>query len=355
MRVRLLRYASDVSANRKFRKRLVVSNAYWALSFRANETSMEVFSLPATHVAALFEEETASRLKFRLGMQRKSNEYAWFLDSTKISDAELNLLVRTAFKELTSRSLQETHLSSEVKDAFLSGDVSLMAKLRALISDKHHFAEKLVVQQESLQADLARNIHDGAIGRLMVLKSSLLSKRAPATEEIVQDLDEVIESLRETCCNLSPRDLRDWGLAVIVQDLVSALAKRTGTDCDIAFSDQLPVLAPDVDLHVFRIIQESLINVEKHARATEVRVTMQAVGQDLVVEVRDNGKGMEPNRTHSGSGLSIMRERLELIRSNQAASLTVESVPDKGTCVRLIISTNRSPLNEAPTPASIHV
>ncbi len=335
--IRFLRYVSDVAARRTHRKRLVVSSSYWALSVRIGENSIELFSLPATHVAALFEEETATRLKFKLRCQKSGGSYGWFLDSARVEHAEINLLLRTAFKELTSRSLQEANLSGDHMEEIKSDDISLMGKLRALISDKYHFAEKLVVQQEAVQAEIARNIHDGAIGRLMVLKSGLLSCAPPRSEEIVDCINEAIDSLRETCRNLSPRDLRDWGLAVVAQDMVNGLAKRTSADCDIVVSETLPALATDVELNVFRIIQELLTNVEKHAGATEVRVTMQMDGEQFIIEVKDNGKGIA-SQANSGSGLNIMRERLELIRSTHPASLTINGGPGRGTCVKLVLS-----------------
>lgn len=348
LEVHFLRYEADSAVKRNFRYRLVASNAYWALSCRANENTIELFSLPATHVAALFEEETATRLKFRLRLQSKGKERIWLLDSSKIEQAELEFLLRAAFKELTSRSLQEAGVPADAQQMLESEDVSLTGRLRALIVDKHNIAEKLVIQQEMLQAEFARNIHDAAIGRLMILKSSLVSSKPPGPADIVEGLNEVIDSLRETCSSMTPRDLRDWGLAVVVQDLVMALAKRTGADCDVSLPETLPYLPPEVELNAYRIIQEALTNAEKHSQADKVRVNMKWTENKFVIEILDNGKGIGLNE-HKGSGMNIMRERVDLIKGSLPASITVDSAPETGTCIRLTLTPSAQTVTESAT------
>jgi signal transduction histidine kinase len=336
LHVSVLSYAPEKNARRMYKRRLLINTNFWALSLRQTDNSIELFSLPANHIAALVEEELLTRLKFKLQIQRKGTQFQCLMDSAALDDKELNLLVRTGFKELTSRSLQEAATLNGLSTLELHDEVSLMGKLKALISDKHHFASKLVLQQEALHSEISRNIHDGAIGRLMVLKSALASKTPANSDIILATIDEVVDSLRDTCANLCPRDLRDWGLAVVVQDLVQNMGKRTGIDCDVAISETLPQLAPEVELNVFRIIQESLTNCEKHAGADTVRVSINYEDSCLSVRISDDGRGL-PELASKGMGMSIMRERLELIRATQGATLKIGPGLQRGTSVELVL------------------
>ncbi|MBX9695516.1 MAG: hypothetical protein K2Z81_24235, partial [Cyanobacteria bacterium] len=307
---------------------------FWCLSLRFSSARAELFSFACVPLNIMENAEKIDARKFSLQLD---SSRGWLLESAPVDEDDFKLLCRTAFKDLTSRSLNALE-SGDCSNtmAGLAQDASLNGQVRALIKDKHQIAEKLVLQQESLQCDISREIHDAAIGRLMLLKSALMSRNPLPPAETVREIDSVVDTLREICNGLAPRDLRDWGLTTVIQDMVNRLADRTNADCDFSFSD-LPELPQDVTLQVFRIVQEALVNVEKHSCASVIRVSINRddTGK-ILVEIWDDGRGFR-DRGASGMGLSIMHERVDLIRTTYPASLAVDSTPGKGTIVRLLL------------------
>ena len=139
--------------------------------------------------------------------------------------------------------------------------------------------------------------------------------------------------------------MQEWGLRVGIEDLLDRVEKRTGLTINFSFEGELPNYPDLVSLHIFRVIQESLNNIEKHASANTVDVAIKASPKGKsVFTVSDNGAGFDPAKVRmeaDGShsmGLEGMRERVELIRCFYACDLHIESQPGKGTTVTLTVA-----------------
>jgi signal transduction histidine kinase len=338
--VRIIRYTHRERKNAGLR-RVILSTAFWSLSTKVRREAIEVFLLPAPHIAALPDEETIARLKFKLTARKKAGQILWFLDNTPVAQDDLRMLLRTCFRDMTNRSLQAAKESGAVDSIGSNADVSLTGKVRALISDKHHLSEKLVAQQENLLAELSRNMHDAVLGRLMVLQSYLEGSADEKASTAVQELESITRTIREICQNLAPRDLQDWGLPVVIEDLLESLAEQTGADCDLVLEGNLDI-DKELQLHVFRIIQESLTNIHKHAKAKKVRVLLDQNETRLVVEIRDDGRGFITHNVGSGIGFSSMRERVDLMQSRFPTAISVTSSVNNGTVVRLEIALSKA-------------
>jgi signal transduction histidine kinase len=164
------------------------------------------------------------------------------------------------------------------------------------------------------------------------LASRLPRRNAPLLERIRSTLelaDRIIQSVRRISTELRPGIL-DLGLAAAVEWQAQEFQARTGIQCKLRLLAQ-EVVAPDASTALFRILQETLTNVARHAKATRVEVVKQRVRDRLVLRIRDNGRGFDqadPSLSKS-LGLLGMRERAAIL----GGRVNITSAPGKGTTV----------------------
>ena len=209
--------------------------------------------------------------------------------------------------------------------------------------------------KESERLHLAREVHDDLGGNLTAIKIGLswLMRRLPADDDSLLTrtlyldnvVDQTIEATHRIASSLRPPVL-DFGI-------VSAIdwqLQRFGRNADIAIEFSAPKedipLDPDAAITVFRIVQEALTNVIKHARATRVSLTLALQGEALLLTIIDNGKGIQPTRSKSndnGFGLLGMTERATAL----GGELTIQPAKRRGTQISL-----RVPLPDTPASAA---
>lgn len=212
-------------------------------------------------------------------------------------------------------------------------------------------ALKLVARAASIRAQeaeryrLAREIHDGPA---QVLANAILglelceqiARRTPASvvDELVRLKSTVREGLievRRFIFDLRPSTLAERGLLVTLQRYVAEYANYSGIHVDLQLPSELATPAKDDEITLFRVVQESLQNVQKHARATQVTVRLAADDRGIVLEISDDGRGFTVGETEattrSGAGLGGMKERAAMV----GGELTIDSAPGAGTTVTL--------------------
>jgi len=202
--------------------------------------------------------------------------------------------------------------------------------------------EQLTVSRERNR--MARELHDTLAHSLSAVAVQLEAvdsalDDAPETARVllIKALAQTRSGLTETrramqALRASP--LEDLGLGLAIRNLAESTARRSGMAADIQIADPLPVLPPAVEQGVFRVAQEALLNVARHAGATHLRVQLEAT-DDLVLTVHDNGRGFDAQATGANGhfGLQGMRERAEMM----GGALEVQSAPATGTTVRLVL------------------
>ena len=196
--------------------------------------------------------------------------------------------------------------------------------------------------EEQERTRVARDLHDGA-GQVLtairidleVLGASLepdsaSHRRLAGTERLV---DEAIEELRRIAVALRPAPLDRLLLVESLEELARAMASRSGLEVSFE-ADPVPGSLPAVvESSAYRIVQEGLTNVVRHADARRVEVRVSFDGTRLGLEVRDDGRGFELDGAHAGLGLENMKERMTLI----GGDLAVESAPGCGSVLRATI------------------
>ena len=327
-------------------RRWRASTSSWSLTGRTRGGTIEIYLVPAPDVMMLSGAEAPIRMKLRLDLRKIGGHFLWTCDGLPVSAEELRVLLRFAFRDLVSSTQDQAQPSQTGALIGSLDDAKLARSLEQLLAERENLAQKVVIQQEEIQKRIARDLHDAVISDVMAIKRNLASGKA-MPRDISEALDLVVQKLREICYDLSPRDLSDWGLSTVVEDMLEQMAQRTGADCSLNCDIDVPVMPSAVQLHIYRIIQESLNNAEKYARPSKVIVTMEMNGSQLAVLIADNGQGFDlnesdkPSSRSGGYGMGSLRERADLIRCFYPARLDLQSAPGKGTRVRLEIDLSR--------------
>lgn len=206
------------------------------------------------------------------------------------------------------------------------------------LEDERRRATRLAIDaQEAERARLARELHDEVAQLLTAMTLQLQGAErldGPALAARVTALREAAhggsDAVREIMRGLRPEALEDFGLRAALVALASGVTERTGVPVRRALAAQLPPLTPEVELVVYRVAQEALANVARHADAAMVDLVLAVDPGRLVLEVRDDGRGV--GDAPAGSGRQGMRERALLVGGRLAVGRGPQGV---GTTVRL--------------------
>lgn len=265
--------------------------------------------------------------ELELRLRRADGEYRWFLVRTvPLRDEQRNIIMWFGTStEIEDRKQAEKALYRSFE------------QLRALTA-------RLQSVREEERARMAREIHDELGQALTAIKielSSLVNDLAPEqkqpfrSDSIMKLIDETIHTVRRISTELRPGILDDLGLVAAVEWAAHEFETRTGTKCHTSLPGEDIALDPEHATALFRIFQETLTNVARHAHATEVNVRLANHDGDVSMEVGDNGKGISLEQRSAANSLGIlgMRERALLL----GGELAIHGVPGKGTTVRVRI------------------
>ncbi len=248
-------------------------------------------------------------------------------------------------RECRLERVDGTFLHAEVRCAsYLVGDRNYIQLNFRNISDRvegeHQMrllSAKLLRLQDEERRRIARELHDSTAQNLSALEMNIsllepiiqpvngrASRIIKETREIVQECS---RELRNISYLLHPPLIDEVGLAFAVKWFVDGFAKRTGMAVHLEVDPQFPRLASEIEMPLFRVVQEAMTNVYRHSRADDVWITLRHTENDVSLEIRDNGRGfpdpgvLEVGGTGGGVGLAGMRERL----SNLGGTLDVVS------------------------------
>ena len=210
-------------------------------------------------------------------------------------------------------------------------------------------SRRLLTVQEAERRALARELHD-AVGQeltalslnLTIIDGALPDLTAPKIHERLEDSQELLEEttrhLRNIMMELRPPGLDELGLLVALREHVRQVARRSDLAAEVAGVEPQPRLGPTEEIALFRIAQEALNNIVKHAHAGEVTVTLQQSDHCVVLSIVDDGVGFDmatkPIMGGYGMGTTTMRERAEAI----GATLQLQSAPGEGTRIVVELS-----------------
>jgi signal transduction histidine kinase len=221
---------------------------------------------------------------------------------------------------------------------------ALTRKLTARTSELERLSRRMIQQHERERRALSLYLHDETAQLLTAVKLQLGVMREqaePAQRDrlgrVLELMDQGLTSIRHLTNDLRPSHLDDLGLLPALRSLAADMTEQTGLALALELPDALPPVSAEAELAVFRALQESLSNVAQHAGARLVTVTVRASGDQLVLEVQDDGRGLPDGGGWDGLeraghlGLAGMRERITAVDG----TLEIGNAAGGGACVRV--------------------
>ncbi len=252
----------------------------------------------------------------------------------------------TAEGERQERWLE--HWSQPIRAGIYAGGriehYSDITQRKMIEASEREKAQKLAAAEERQR--LARELHDSVSQTLFtstVMSESALrqwdtnpKKAHDLLAQLQQLTTSALSEMRLLLLELRPASLTQVGLPNLIQQLAATLQSRTAIEISTAL-DEIPTLLPDVQVALYRTVQEALNNIIKHAQATHVIIRLEWSNQKLILTISDNGKGFDPTTTKPTSlGMNIMRERAESID----ATISIGSSLGEGTRIQVVWSEN---------------
>jgi signal transduction histidine kinase len=210
--------------------------------------------------------------------------------------------------------------------------------------------KRLAVIEE--RARIGMELHDGiiqsiyAVGLALEYASLMLEEQPHVSRErlaqSIDGLNEIIRDLRSYILDLRPQRFEGKDLATGLLELVRAFRANTFVSVELAIDQQASEqIAPDLALGLFHIAQEGLANVAKHARARNVKLSFDHVGDKLIFELKDDGRGFDPQAVtkYAGHGMRNMEERARLLNGNWR----LDSASGQGTHIQVTIPMTLQP------------
>ncbi len=229
----------------------------------------------------------------------------------------------------------------QVELSAISGKFNSMAStLEQSIRSNHRLTQQIIHLQEEERKKLARDLHD-EIGQYLtavhvdasaLVAAKKLSVARESAQAIAQITRQMMVTIQDILARLRPRVLDELGLSLALTELIHQWHERhRGILISHAIAPELPALDEAVAVTVYRLVQECLTNISKHAKASRVSIEVDAWEQGLYVMVLDDGEGFEVSAHSRGYGLAGMRERVEGLMGR----MKLTTAPRQGTRIEV--------------------
>ena len=300
------------------------------------ENLIEVFDLqgrrlplPQWPISRALRGEHVRATELRVRFKATNQERILCCNGSPIRDQEGNILMAV----LTSADITERKRTEEA--------LRRSEKIALQREQFQALAERLRRAREEERTRVSRDLHDqiGQILTAIKLDLTWMSRRLPKTNDEFADrlqgaiglINDGVRSVRRICSGLRPGVLDDLGLAAAIEWQANEFSARTGITCAVALPSSDLVLDPDQATEFFRIFQECLTNVMRHAEARSVRVSLSEQDGHLVLIVADDGKGFSESEISGSLGFLGMKERAQVC----GGTVEITSCPGNGTTVTL--------------------
>ncbi|MGA9773332.1 MAG: two-component regulator propeller domain-containing protein [Blastocatellia bacterium] len=215
-----------------------------------------------------------------------------------------------------------------------------IAQLEKAARAQEAFSEQLISTQEAERQRIAAELHDSLGQHLLIIKNSaLIGLNSENGKEQLGDISETasqaIDEVREISYNLRPYQLDDLGLTRAIESIL----KKIEDAAEVRFLSVIDsidgIFSSEAEIHLYRIVQESLNNIVKHAQASSAHIRIERNGRRVEITIQDDGRGFSPEKTarteRGGFGLKGIAERARML----GAKYVIHSAPGQGTVITL--------------------
>lgn len=286
--------------------------------------------------------EKADNLRVELAVKREMEQF--FIRRRN----ELEIRIKDSIKTVQRADNLITQVSAAL--GYLTGDLQEVSLQLEGLQHKQLLGLKIIKAQEEERQRVARDIHDGPAQQMsnVVLKAEIcermididLDKAREELRSLKKIVRDSLQDVRKIIYDLRPMSLDDLGLVPTLQRYVLTFQEESGISVSFQTKGVQPDIKSVISLTVFRIVQEALNNVAKHAKAMNAAIHLEFMQKSLKLYIFDDGAGFdtaklkERNEDISGGfGLVSMRERVELLDGE----MTISSEPGKGTRLNIMI------------------
>lgn len=226
--------------------------------------------------------------------------------------------------------------------------IGLTYQIRNVYNERNQLSLSIAKQQKALlkayvegtekeRERISRELHDDIGSRLGSLKR-FINNNQTQTTSLEQQIDILCHDVRTMSHQLAPPSMRITGFRQLIQKHLEETVRDEQLQVDVQFYDVPENLSPETTHQLFRIVQETLANVLKHAEASELDLQFFVHDEELVMTIEDNGKGFDILKTSQGIGLQNMKARTESLNG----TMEISSQPGKGTSIIVKIPLNSS-------------
>jgi signal transduction histidine kinase len=232
--------------------------------------------------------------------------------------------------EKDNESFKKVVAFSSIALLLLFGVILLFRNQQNLKNNKilqEKFSQKLLVSQEEERKRISKDLHDGLGQRLLLIKNKVVSNGDDATKKMV---DHAIDEVRTISRDLHPFQLQEMGITKAIQHTLTQIDENTTLfiSSDIDNIDNL--FSPEQEVNIYRIVQESLNNILKHAKAEASKVSIKKLTNNIVISIKDNGEGFDFSEKYQdvkSLGLKTLLERTKFLNGQ----MKVQSKINNGT------------------------
>ena len=287
------------------------------------------------------------------------DRYAEFIhlmqESDSVSEFESQVYCKDGSKIWISENAVAVHDASG-RLLYYQGIVENITERKRAENELKHSREQLRNLSAYLQSvrekermNIAREIHDELGQALTALNMDLfwLNNKLPGEQKFLREkiksmsglVDKTIKTVQRISAELRPGLLDDLGLAAAIEWQAKEFQNRTGIKCEVSLYPEDIILSQDISVTIFRIFQEALTNVVRHANATWVKSSLSEKADKIELEVRDNGKGITEEQicNPKSFGLIGIRERAHLL----GGEVKIIGIRDKGTTIIVTVPLNK--------------
>jgi len=249
--------------------------------------------------------------------------------TNKISEGNYNALIKSVSKDEIG----------QLTDTFNSMVLKIKEQTDKLKLERSMRLKSMLEGQEKERQRLSRELHDG-LGQLILAMKMKLQQAVHAPQnkseviinEVIAHFDKAIKEVRDISNNLMPAELRDFGFDKALKELKKEIEKSTSLKININMPENIEIIDFEQQTYLYRIFQEALTNVIKHALATEVNISIEQNNMKLAITISDNGKGFTDDISKYGNGINNMKERVYLL--NGTFDLKADK---KGSEIKIVI------------------
>ncbi|MFI5359895.1 MAG: sensor histidine kinase [Halanaerobiales bacterium] len=301
---------------------------------RLMEVSRDFHKYTEADIKEAYEEAEGTAIKIAV-LREKEEQY-----KARRRDLEKRLI---SLEKTIAKAEQLISRVSVIKD-FLAGEIGYLSEEYDDLKEKQKLAIKVIQIQEEERRKVAREIHDGpaqSIANLVFrveLIENLLDKDINKAKAELTELKSLVRSsiqdIRKIIYDLRPMSLDDLGLIPTLARYIDKFVKETGIEINFTIIGNQKRLSNTYEVTIFRIVQEALNNIFKHARARSGKVRLEYGLDNINLLIIDDGIGFDPVEINGEKyGLASMKERCTLL----GGRINIESRPKRGTIIKVIL------------------